>query len=329
MSLVGWLQYTADEAFVMDGEPLSLEDYEIEDHQIFAATWSNHIGSRTFGANMQLSELCEKATCKLPQTAFVVSKYLAETLINNHCSVVATIPLGLRHHHSDSIQDEPTRSHIKKWIRERQRSETHATVDHALHGGNKALFELPFGTPEFPTHRVFIKEGQDAKVFDACAVLKYLKFGKHLKALEDADLALNDALEFACTSNELLDEVTGQLPERPRKSALHHARMKLDAVAMNIERREFADLLGNRPHELESAHLFTDASPVTGTELQGMVLELFLITGMLMKVVMPGVVLHFGGTRLIDRIIAFLWSLTLMIGTDYKLCKFLLSRFVQ
>ena len=77
---------------------------------------------------------------------------------------------------------------------------------------------------------------------------------------------------------------------------------------------------------MDSAHLFTDASPVTGTELQGMVLEIFLISGMLVKLVMPGVVLHFGGTRLIDKIIAFLWSLTLMVGTDYKLCKFLLSK---
>ena len=73
-------------------------------------------------------------------------------------------------------------------------------------------------------------------------------------------------------------------------------------------------------------HLFSDASPVTGTELQGMILQIVYATGLIECRVMPGVALWFGFTRTIDKLIALLWSLMLICGPDLKVLRFALDK---
>lgn len=87
---------------------------------------------------------------------------------------------------------------------------------------------------------------------------------------------------------------------------------------MLIERREFADLCYNRPDDLISAQIFSDGSPITGHELQGMVLFLWLVDG-LRRLVLPGIHLHYGGSRLVDKAVALLWALFLVLGLDLKI----------
>jgi hypothetical protein len=62
---------------------------------------------------------------------------------------------------------------------------------------------------------------------------------------------------------------------------------------------------------------FSDASPVTGVELQGMVLHIMLINNLLIEIIMPGVRLSYGQMGLCAKVRAFLWSFFLMIGSDY------------
>jgi hypothetical protein len=55
----------------------------------------------------------------------------------------------------------------------------------------------------------------------------------------------------------------------PHPATIKRGRIKLDGVAMNITRRKLQDIALNRPGDVESCHVFTDGSPVTGTEVQG------------------------------------------------------------
>jgi hypothetical protein len=164
------------------------------------------------------------------------------------------------------------------------------------------------------------------KVADPIQILKYLQFGTNLKNIAKGEESLRNAIDCACATGELTDTVLKQLPTNPAPTAARHAKLKLDAVAMNIERREFKDLYVNHRDELVSAHLYSDGSPVTGQELQGMVLELCMRGGRIFTFIMPGIVLHFGGTRLIDKALAFLWALHLMVGVEFDILEWMKSK---
>ena len=81
----------------------------------------------------------------------------------------------------------------------------------------------------------------------------------------------------------------------------------MDTTSMNIQRRQIADL-AQRPDDLTSAHLFADGSPVTGSEVQGMVLELCLKTGEVQTSYLPGISLTHGFMRWIDKAFALMWA---------------------
>ena len=102
--------------------------------------------------------------------------------------------------------------------------------------------------------------------------------------------------------------------------------MKLDTFTMNIERRYFKNIFEHRRDEVVSAHVFADGSPVTGCELQGMILQLVFVDGTIEEFIMSGVVLDFGEARLIDKAQAFLYSLTLIAGIDHGELRWLISK---
>ena len=81
----------------------------------------------------------------------------------------------------------------------------------------------------------------------------------------------------------------------------------IDAVAALLERDD---------DPIDSVHCQSDASPVTGLETQAMLMGICLATGVIMRFVMPGIILMYGGMRYIDKCIAFLWSLYLLVGAN-------------
>ena len=119
-----------------------------------------------------------------------------------------------------------------------------------------------------------------------------------MKDVGHAPIALSEAIDLTCRSESLVDLINDNMPDLPRRTALCEAKLKLDAVAMAVERRWFKNLLANKGL-IESMHLFTDGSPVTGAEIQGMVLQIVMHSGEVVHIVMPGVCLHLGGARLI------------------------------
>jgi hypothetical protein len=176
-------------------------------------------------------------------------------------------------------------------------------------------YELPWGAPDIPLRRVFKGVSRPGK--DAVQTLRYLKFARHLKNLSKTDEAMNDAIEAAYGDDEgAATELKETKPSEYKATQLYQSRLKLDAVTMNIERRELQDLCRNRPDTLVSGHLFTDGSPVTGNELQGQILQLCFICGLIKTIVLPGVVMHYGSNSVIMKVVAFLWALYLILGPN-------------
>ena len=153
-------------------------------------------------------------------------------------------------------------------------------------------------------------------------ILRVIRFSRHLKDLATTDVALTDAMDVIFDGDD--DAASNALrsaPKVPQKANLQRARIRLDAVSMALEQREMAHY-AETPSMVQSMHLFSDASPGTGTELQGMVIQICLSSGFMDTRVMPGVALWFGFTRLVDKAVALLWSLCLCCGPSPHVLDF-------
>jgi hypothetical protein len=226
-----------------------------------------------------------------------------------------------------SVYRYPHFSDVKRWVAQlREESNKAANAAQNIVGTLRNIrYELPAGAPDVPMRRRFNQPSAPGK--DAVDTLRYLKHAGNLKDLSKADESLVDAIAAACGEEfELADRVYDNKPQQYKRSQLYHARRKLDAVGMLVERRELKDLCRNRPDELVSAHLFTDASPVTKSELQGMILELCMACGAILVFVMPGVMMHYGSNSVFDKALAFIWALHLMLGTDVGDLKWLCGK---
>ena len=109
------------------------------------------------------------------------------------------------------------------------------------------------------------------------------------------------------------------LPEEMEKdkqpeTILRDARKRLDVVGMLVDRREVAAFL--EAGVIRCVNLFSDASPVTGTELQGMVANLCFFDGSSRTYVLPGASLGYGKYDAANKSIALLHALWLSFGTD-------------
>ena len=69
------------------------------------------------------------------------------------------------------------------------------------------------------------------------------------------------------------------------------------------------------PSNLLSAHAYSDGNPVTGTEVQGMCLDVCCSTlDYLQTFIMPSMPLHYGLARALVEALNFMWSLLSHVG---------------
>jgi hypothetical protein len=146
-----------------------------------------------------------------------------------------------------------------------------------------------------------------------------------LRNASEQSLAIEAAIDAACPDAELKAHVLEFKPDEQRQTSAYRSRLKLEPVSMLLDRREFMAMFKHTPFLLESAHLFSDGSPVTGREIQGNILQLVLSTGEIRQIVMPGVVLHYNGCGAVDKTVTLLWGLYLLCGPNHDLLQWVLS----
>ena len=133
-------------------------------------------------------------------------------------------------------------------------------------------------------------------------------------------------MEDSAVNAEFAEAVVDNKTMLPTHATIKRGRSVLDAVGMNLTRRELKDIAVNLPTEVRSAHIFADGSPIAGSELQGMIFQYILVTGIVTTLVMPGVTLAFGCTNLAAKLYAFLWSRFLLVGPELNVLQFWLAR---
>jgi len=110
----------------------------------------------------------------------------------------------------------------------------------------------------------------------------------------------------------------------PSRATLIRARQKADIVSRLLERREFVGWM--REDAIRSIHLYSDASPVIGVELQGMLIDIVLKSGEIVRRVLPGSQLSYGMCGAISKSIAFLYAMWLTTGPEIANLRYAMSK---
>ena len=113
----------------------------------------------------------------------------------------------------------------------------------------------------------------------------------------------------------------------PRKPGLVRAFEQIDVVDCLLHRRRFrADFAHDN---LLAINLFSDKSPNSGDELQGMVMVVWRKQGAPMNVIMTGATLNYGHTDVISITVCLLHAMWLMAGPEYPILSYVLSKVIS
>ena len=165
---------------------------------------------------------------------------------------------------------------------------------------------------------------QPSKKMDPLRLLNAISFANHLRKTADFGEALQDARRYE--TNDFTEAETRDATNDPKKATLQAAAKRLDLVGMNIERRIWAGEVAN--DEVQAINCYSDSSPVVGTEIQGMVVDVCKTNGSLRRVILPGGSVAYGLQDAICKVMVFLWAVWLCFGPDLHLLRYFVDHVV-
>ena len=314
--ILGCIEYSCNACYVFDA-PFLIPQAQVDAEHVCCDQWS--LSSDAFVSNgISATELLASNGVTSRITSFCVSPQLAESICKERCKIIHVQPLHCHMNARDVFwRRQPTPLEAKRLLKSADVDD----VDGDDVGDDELrpqpdqveLLALPAGTPEFQMRKTL--GGKLVPAFDACKSLRLMRFSRHIKDKNKLGVALEDAIDAICVDEATQDTLKADQAENPKKSSHKSQILKMDAVGMLLDQREMAQMYHHSKEELVSCHVFTDGSPVTGTELQGMVIQFCLLSGIVLTRVLPGVALHYGGLGLWDKIFAFLWALWLTLGS--------------
>ena len=321
--LAGYCAYRAVHAHGLDSGFHRIDPEEAKSPYMFGAAWLHSLRTQTFGGR-RIDELCAEYKATLPTSAFVLTHQLAEVIRDRDATAIDVVGIGKYIMRNTLYPGSPKKHQVAQWLKKPADPILTVPPDNMATLCNDIRYTVPSGTPDMQQSRII--GGGLGKAHDAVQIIRCLNFSKHLRDVGVTETALGDALECAVPDDTLREQLNANRPSNQKRTQIQKSRQKVDSVAMAIDRREFQSIIRTRSDELDSAHCYSDGSPVTGKELQGMVVDLVNLAGNVVRYILPGVMLHFGGTALIDKVLAFVWAIILVVGTNLNDLKFFFSR---
>ena len=98
----------------------------------------------------------------------------------------------------------------------------------------------------------------------------------------------------------------------PTRRTMDYALARADVVSMNLQRRQFHQW--RKEDRVRSINVYSDASPVVGAELQGMIIDVNMSDGPRERIVLPGSTLAYGFASSMNKGIAMVHALWLVGG---------------
>ena len=110
----------------------------------------------------------------------------------------------------------------------------------------------------------------------------------------------------------------------PSRATMDRALARADVVAMNLQRRQFQKW--RQEDAVRTINVYSDASPVVGAELQGMILDVNLKDGSMVRITLPGSTLAYGFCGTLSKSVALLHALWLVGGPRADDIRWLCSK---
>ena len=305
----GYLAYEGLHVYSLDQE-FPLERDELDASYIAADRWQEDLQFIDFQGK-SLTQISSDNETELPTKFITVGPKLADLLLHGHSDIVQVTLLAQRQVGQQLLPGFPGRNEIGRWLKSRK------TVLPSDDGGvdkHGPLYKLPNDVDEKPMGNASrFKKPQNVK--DPLEQISALRFARHLHTTHTVSNALQDALSLARSDSDEEPPDAIQTEKCLSQASYSRNRLKLDSVHSNLTRREFSHLCKEENRgSVSSMHLFSDASPVSGEELQGMVLQVMMKSNELLIYTMPGVMLMYGCCGLVHKVLALLWSLFLLCG---------------
>ena len=159
-------------------------------------------------------------------------------------------------------------------------------------------------------HRRGIQDTDPVKLVRALSVTQWLRSPQWFtEAVDDAEEYMLYEAGVEPAPGTRGEEARGR---DPRRTSIYDAKSRADLVCMSLTRRQFHEW--RRTNAVRSINIYSDASPVVGIELQGMIIDVNLHDGSMERITLPGSTLAFGFTDTLSKGVALLWAIWLVAG---------------
>ena len=237
--------------------------------------------------------------------------------------IVSTVPLGSRVERRLLLAGEPSLATISKWRQaaacQNARGGAKTATAASTAGqtpAERAALDLPARWVRAENQRQASSTGISAA--DPLRQVNAVAFALHLRQVADFSEALDDARRYEM--NDFDGEETRDASADPVKSNIMRATRRMDIVGMNVERRLWHAEVAN--DEVESIQCFSDSSPVTGTEIQGMLVDVIKKVAPRRRVILPCGSVFYGAQDSVAKTMVFVWAVWLVFGPDLKHMQF-------
>jgi len=235
--------------------------------------------------------------------------------------LLRSVDLRKRLRAGDLVIHNPPESAVRTWRKEYnvmlRRPEPHEPSD--ADKFESILLELPPAKRARAGKEQHTHDDQRPRMYkreiDPCKWLDAVEFASHLRdaRLFSKAMAASKRFDADVPSGSESDKERDHADD-PGRTSVQRNLAKLDAVAMALERRFFHAEMAT--DALVAITVQSDASPVVGAELQGMIVEFINKDGTIRKVTVPGSTLTYGHFDLVHKGVALVWGVWLICGPE-------------
>ena len=192
--------------------------------------------------------------------------------------------------------------------------------------GLKAQLELPAKRTRAPAPESGADQRRVApkKEMDPLRWINALSITVRLRNAEEFEETLQEAQWYE--DDDLLCERKRDASRDPTPSGIYRSQRRLDVVGMAIERRIWHEEVED--DLVDAINCYSDSSPVVGTELQGMVVDICRADESVRRVWLPGGSIFYGQQNAICKVMCFLWSCFLVFGPELRHLRYFCDRVV-
>ena len=148
---------------------------------------------------------------------------------------------------------------------------------------------------------------------DPIRLLRATFFSNFLRRQSDFTTAMGFAYAYDHDDQEPEDR---DVSRDPSESALHRSLRRLDVVDILIRRREFHAWV---KYDISSSiNVWTDSSPVSGDELQGLAMDITFTDDSTLRIYLPGATLQYGHCDAVNKAAGLLHAIWMIAGPGYN-----------